>query len=73
MPGYDFEVDGHPYAFIQATANPLWDGHCAVNDIASIVAAQQAFWGINPFDRKYLFINMFTESLVGLNTTMAPS
>lgn len=66
MPGYDFEVDGHPYALIQATANPLWDATVAVNDIASIVAAQQAFWGINPFDRKYLFINMFTDKFGGL-------
>ena len=66
MLSYDFEVGGHPYALILATANPLWDAAESVTDVAAIVKAQQAFWGRNPFDRKYLFINMFTDKFGGL-------
>ncbi len=66
MPSYDFEVDGHPYELVLATANPLWDDAVSVHDVARIVEAQQAFWGVNPFDRKYLFINMFTDKFGGL-------
>jgi len=66
MLDYDFEVDGHPYALILATANPLWDAAESVTGVAAIVEAQQAFWGRNPFDRKYLFINMFTDKFGGL-------
>jgi predicted metalloprotease with PDZ domain len=66
MLGYDFEVEGHPYELVLATANTLWDDAQSVGDVARIVEAQQDFWEVNPFDRKYSFINMFTDKFGGL-------
>lgn len=63
---YNFEVAGHPYALVLSEEPPLWDGQTSADDVAKIVAVQQEFWGSNPFGKKYLFINLFTEKLAGL-------
>jgi len=66
MAEYDFEVDGQPYSLVMPKDNVLWDGEASARDTAKIVEAQQEFWGVNPFDRKYLFLNLFMDKLGGL-------
>jgi predicted metalloprotease with PDZ domain len=63
---YPFSVRGTSYALVEATPNPLWDGPRARDDTARIVEAHQAFWGVDPFEREYLFLNFFTGPFGGL-------
>jgi len=63
---YPFEVAGQSYALVLPEGNPLWDGERARDDVARIVRAQQAFWDVNPFEREYLFINLFKGPFGGL-------
>ena len=63
---YDFEVNDQPYSLILSGENELWDGEKSARDMASIVKVQQDFWGVNPFDRKYLFMNLFMDKFSGL-------
>jgi predicted metalloprotease with PDZ domain len=62
----DFEVDGQPYSLVLSGENVLWEIELAAQDTARIVKAQQDFWGVNPFDRKYLFLNLFMDKFSGL-------
>ena len=63
---YEFEVDRHPYSLVMLRENPFWDGQKAADDVAEIVRAQQDFWGVNPFSRRYLFLNLFMDKFGGL-------
>jgi len=63
---YDFEVDDHPYSLVMLRENPLWDGDVAASAVSEIVRAQQEFWGVNPFDRRYLFLNLYMDKFGGL-------
>jgi predicted metalloprotease with PDZ domain len=63
---HEFEVGGQPYSLVLSRENPLWDGEASAEDLARIVEAQQEFWGANPFDRKYLFLNLFMDKFGGL-------
>jgi predicted metalloprotease with PDZ domain len=63
---YDFEVEGQPYALILSGENSLWKDEKSRDDIAKLVKTQQDFWGVNPFDRKYLFMNFFMGPFGGL-------
>jgi predicted metalloprotease with PDZ domain len=63
---HDFSVDEQDYALVLATPNPFWDGEKSTEDLAKIVAAQQAFWQENPFQKKYLFMNLFMGPFGGL-------
>jgi predicted metalloprotease with PDZ domain len=63
---YDFEVNAQSYSLVLSGENALWDGAAAARDTASIVKAQLDFWGVNPFDRKYLFLNLFMDKFSGL-------
>ncbi|MEE4216533.1 MAG: PDZ domain-containing protein [Xanthomonadales bacterium] len=63
---YHFEVDGQAYGLVQSRENRFWDGARAVEDAAKIIKTQQAFWGINPFTKRYLFLNLFVGSHSGL-------
>ena len=63
---YEFEVDRHPYSLVMQRENPLWDGQKAADDVAEIVRAQKDFWGVNPFDRRYLFLNLYMDKFGGL-------
>jgi len=63
---YPFEVAGQPYALVLPEGNPLWDAERSRDDVIKVVEAQQAFWGVNPFDREYLFLNLFTGPFGGL-------
>jgi len=62
----DFRADDQLYALVVPTGNSLWDTGRAVEDLTRVVEAQQAFWGVNPFDREYLFFNFFMGPLGGL-------
>jgi predicted metalloprotease with PDZ domain len=62
----EFKVKGHPYALVLSPDNGLWEQQKAIDDVALIVKAQQEFWGVNPFDRKYLFINLLKGPFGGL-------
>jgi predicted metalloprotease with PDZ domain len=63
---HGFEVGGHPYALVLGAGDRRWDAAKAQQDLARIVEAQQEFWGVNPFDREYLFINLFMGPFGGL-------
>jgi predicted metalloprotease with PDZ domain len=63
---YSFEVSGHPYSLVLSENNRFWEGQVSADDVARIVKAQQEFWGVNPFDRKFIFLNLFMEKLAGL-------
>jgi predicted metalloprotease with PDZ domain len=66
MQSYDFKVRGWPYALVSSGTAPLWDGEQARKDVAAIVEAQQEFWGVNPFEREYVFLNFFMGPYSGL-------
>jgi predicted metalloprotease with PDZ domain len=63
---YEFEVDGRPYSLVMTGENSLWDGAAAANDISSIVKAQLDFWKVDPFERKYYFLNLLMDTFGGL-------
>ena len=63
---YPFTSGGQPYSLVLSQENRFWDGEVSAQDVKKIVEIQQQFWGINPFDRKFLFINFFTEKFGGL-------
>lgn len=63
---WDFEVRGQAYALVLQGATTLWDGARARDDLASLVAVHQDFWGVNPFQRPYLFLNFFSGPFGGL-------
>jgi predicted metalloprotease with PDZ domain len=63
---YGFEVEGQPFALVLSGPNSLWDGEQSKEDVARIVQAQLDFWGVNPFERRYLFLNVFMEPFGGL-------
>jgi len=65
-PEHRFEVDGQGYVLINTGETEFWDGDRSAKDVAAIVRAQQEFWGVNPFDRDYLFLNFLLESHGGL-------
>jgi predicted metalloprotease with PDZ domain len=62
----EFRVADQSYALVVPAGNPLWDAEKARDDVQKIVQAQQAFWGVNPFDREYLFFNFFMGPFGGL-------
>jgi predicted metalloprotease with PDZ domain len=63
---YEFEVNDQMFSLVLSRENNLWDGDVSADDVARIVKAQQDFWGVSPFDRKYLFLNLFMDKFGGL-------
>lgn len=61
-----FTVDGQAYSLVVPAGNPLWDSARARDDLAKIVEAHQAFWGVNPLEREYRFFNFFMGPFGGL-------
>lgn len=61
-----FEVDGLPYSLVLSRNDRWWDGERAADDVARIIKIQQDFWGINPFSKRYLFMNLFMGRYSGL-------
>jgi len=65
-PAYRFSVADQAYVLVNQGETPLWDGPKSAQDVAGVVAAVQAFWGINPFARPYVFLNVIAEGIGGL-------
>jgi len=65
-PYYPFEVDGQAYVLVNTGETGWWNGKRSARDVATLVKAQQKFWGVNPFDREYLFLNFQLETRGGL-------
>ena len=65
-PGYPFSVAGQAYILVNQGETPLWDGPKSAQDVAGVVAAVQTFWGVNPFSRPYVFLNVIAEGIGGL-------
>lgn len=63
---HEFSVGDHRYALILGNAGRGWDPVKSREDVARIVEAQVDFWGVNPFEREYLFINLFMGPFGGL-------
>ena len=63
---YRFEVDGQGYVLVNTGENGLWNGERSARDVTALVKTQQKFWGVNPFDRDYLFLNFLVEWRGGL-------
>ena len=63
---YRFELEGQSYALVNEGDTTLWDGTQAAQDVAAIVKAVQSFWGIDPLEREYLFLNLLVEGRGGL-------
>jgi len=64
-PVYRFEVEGKPHFLVNEGEDALWDGPRSAADVERIVREMAAFWGPLPYDR-YVFLNMITEALGGL-------
>ncbi len=62
---YPFNVGDREHLLVNVGEAGIWDGTTASRDVAKIVAQQQAFWGVVPYDR-YIFFNLITESGGGL-------
>jgi len=62
----DFRVAGQGYALVLAPGGRGWDLLQSVRDLAEIIETHQAFWGVNPFERDYLFMNLFAGPIGGL-------
>lgn len=62
---YEFSVDGVPHALVNIGEGGVWDGPRSARDVEAIVRAQARFWGALPYKR-YVFINLLTESRGGL-------
>lgn len=62
---YPFEVGGVPHFLVNVNEKAGWDAETAVKDLAAVVAAHQAFWGVVPYDR-YYFLNVFVSGGGGL-------
>ncbi|MEJ8567485.1 M61 family metallopeptidase [Elongatibacter sediminis] len=63
---YPFTVQDQAYALVNQGETDLWDGTAAARDASRIVGAVQDFWGSNPFDRPYLFLNVIADGTGGL-------
>lgn len=63
---HEFVVNRQSYSLVFSGENRLWDVELSVQDTGKIVKAQQDFWGVNPFDRQYLFLNLFMDKFGGL-------
>ena len=65
-PSYRFTHDAQDYVLLNVGENQFWDGKKAARDVEKIVAETQSFWGINPLQRTYWFLNFIVESKGGL-------
>ena len=65
-PSYHFTHDAQDYVLLNVGENAFWDGQQAVRDVEKIVAETQSFWGTNPLERPYWFMNFIVEAKGGL-------
>ena len=65
-PVYQFAVGGQDYKFVNVGENSSWDGSAAADAVEKIVAETQSFWGVNPLQRPYWFLNFAIGGRGGL-------
>jgi len=65
-PSYRFTHDAQDYVLLNVGENRFWDGKKAARDVEKIVAETQSFWGSNPLNRTYWFLNFIAEANGGL-------
>ncbi len=65
-PVYRFSRDGQEYVLLNVGDSEFWDGTQAAQDVGKIVAVTQAFWGANPLERPYWFMNFIVDGKGGL-------
>jgi len=56
----------HPHYLVQVGDTSSWDNEKAVDSVAKIVEIQQEFWGTDPFDKPYYFLNVIADARGGL-------
>jgi predicted metalloprotease with PDZ domain len=61
-----FSSAGQDYRLVLAEPNTLWDMPLAIRHLEALVDTQQAFWGVNPLQREYLFLVAFIGGYSGL-------
>lgn len=62
---FPFQVAGINHYLVNLGDDSLWDGQKAAQDLAQVVAAQQAFWGDVPYP-EYYFLNVILGGGGGL-------
>ncbi len=62
---YRFEVDGIPHFLVNQGEDGVWDGARSAADAEKIVRQNRELWGSLPY-KKYVFLNLLTESSGGL-------
>ena len=65
-PIYRFNHGMQDYVLLNVGENEFWDGRLAARDVEKIVIETQSFWGSNPLDRPYWFLNLAVEGKGGL-------
>lgn len=63
---YPFQAGGAEFALVNYGQTEQWDGDKAAEDLFRIAEAHIDFWGVNPFERRYLFINILLGGKSGL-------
>ena len=65
-PDFRFTTGGQEYILVNQDESGLWNGRKAADDLRRMVDSVQAFWGTNPLDRPYVFLNVIAEGMGGL-------
>jgi len=65
-PAHRFRVKKQDYVLLNVGENDFWDGQQAATDVEKIVRETQLFWGDNPLQRPYWFLNFAVEGRGGL-------
>lgn len=61
-----FEAGGANFALVNLGETAQWDSAAAVQDLGRIAVAQIEFWGVDPFERDFLFLNVLLGGKSGL-------
>ncbi|MGB5292296.1 MAG: PDZ domain-containing protein [Lysobacterales bacterium] len=65
-PVYRFTNNAQDYNLVNVGENRFWDGNQAAQDVEKVVAETQSFWGTNPLQKPYWFLNFIVEAKGGL-------
>ena len=61
-----FEVDGIPHYLVNVGEGGVWDGVRSAGDVEKIVRHYREMWGGLPYGNKYVFLNVLSEGVGGL-------
>ena len=56
----------YPHYLVQVGDTDAWDNEKALQAVADIVDVQQEFWGTDPFEKPYYFLNVIADARGGL-------